>query len=138
MIVAAIELLERQPRAGFNLLAQWGPWPIVALTLAAILGSFLARLNETVSATFSSIVDSAKEGVQAQGRMADAVTKLAEQGGRQSEEVRRLAIYAAREFPGVYERLDKQDLVLDEVLVAVKDIQGKLPEGTKSREGRLQ
>lgn len=116
VIVLAIKMLERQPKEGFGLLVQWGPWPIIVFVFVCIIGSFLSSVNETIRMSLTSLVESGKDGAKAQARQADALSQLAGQGGRQQEEVRRLAIYAAREFPGVYERLDRQDLVLNEIV----------------------
>lgn len=119
VIVAVIQLFSREPNEGFGLLARWGPWPIVALVAIVFGGLFLSRLNDTIQMSFGHVVDQAT-------RTADALTKLADQGGRQAEEVRRLAVYAAQEFPGIYGRLDKQDRVLGDTLDAVLAIKEKL------------
>jgi aldehyde:ferredoxin oxidoreductase len=50
------------------------------------------------------------------------LTRLADQGTREFEQVERLAIYAAQEFPGVYQRLDRQDEVLQELAHGVKGL----------------
>lgn len=122
VIVAAIKLLALRPTEGFGLLGQWGPWPIIAIVCVVLLGHFLSRLTDAVQVSFSSMVKSAEAGAAAHNRTADALTQLAEQGGRQAEEVRRLAIYAAREFPSVYERLDRQDEVLSTITAVVHEI----------------
>ncbi|MDR3797976.1 MAG: hypothetical protein P4K93_07475 [Terracidiphilus sp.] len=126
IVLAIFELLQRQPIAGFGLLSVWGPWPVVVLVGLAIFGRFLSRMNDTIQAAFTAVVSSVQDQTQASsrqadasGRQADALTKLAEQGGQQAEEVRRLAIYAAQEFPSVYERFDRQDAVLEKVTDAV-------------------
>lgn len=126
---ALADLFERQPREGFALLQLWGPWPIVALVGLGLLGRFMSRMNDTIQTTFAGVAQSAAQNAEAQTKTADALTRLADQNGRQGEEVRRLAIFAAREFPGVYERLDQQDevlrgqnKVLDEISGAVKEL----------------
>jgi len=48
-------------------------------------------MNDTVQTTFSSVVEGVQQQAHASGRQADALTELAKQGGRQAEEVRRLA-----------------------------------------------
>lgn len=139
VILAAFELLQRQPQAGFTLLAQWGPWPFLALLLLMFLGRFMSRMNDTIQTTFSSVVDGVQRQAQAGERQADAFTKLADQGGRQAEEVRRLAIYAGRELGSICERLDKQDAVMDKVAVSVQGIHARLSGIASERhdEGRV-
>jgi hypothetical protein len=126
IVMAIFELLQRQPTEGFRLLNVWGPWPVVVLVGVAMLGRFLSRMNDTVQTAFTAVVSSVQDQAQASSRQADAsdrqataLTRLAEQGGQQAEEVRRLAIYAAQEFPSVYERFDRQDAVLQKVTEAV-------------------
>jgi uncharacterized protein YukE len=113
LIFGAFELIQKQPGESFKLLGAWGPWPVVALVALVLVGSFLSRINETISTTFAAIVTSSQQQAQSSGKMADAVSRLADQGNKQAQEMQRLAIYAAQEFPGVYERLDRQDKVLD-------------------------
>jgi hypothetical protein len=131
VVLALFELLQRQPLEAFRLLGVWGPWPIVALVSLAFLGRFLSRMNETVQTTFSAVVNSVQQGASAQGKTADALTRLAEQGGRQSEEVRRLAIYAGRELGSISERLDKQDVVMSDVARSIERIHTRLDERDK-------
>jgi len=133
VVLAAFELLQRQPQAGFTLLAQWGPWPFLALLGLMFLGRFLSRMNDTVQTTFSSVVEGVQQQAHASGRQADALTELAKQGGRQAEEVRRLAIYAGRELGSICERLDKQDVVLDKVAASVQGLHARLNGGAQGR-----
>jgi hypothetical protein len=127
---AALELFRTEPRASFALLEKWGPWPVLGIVGLALLGRFMGRMNDTIQTTFTSVVESVSQGVQAQGRMADAVTRLADNGSRQAEEVRRLAIYAGREFPNLYERLDKQDEKQEEkfsqVMASLRGVHARL------------
>jgi hypothetical protein len=110
--IALMSLLEKQPAEGFKLLGQWGPWPVIALVALILVGGFMSRMNDTVSSTFAAVINSVERQAQASGKTADALTRLADQGGRQAEEVRRLTIFNAQEFPGIYSRFDKQDEVL--------------------------
>lgn len=110
--IAITQLITKRPQEGFGLLVAWGPWPLIALVGLGILGTFLNRLSDTVQTTFGSVVDSSQESARAHGRTADALQKLAEQGSRQAEETRRLAIYAGRELGAISERMDGQDAVL--------------------------
>jgi hypothetical protein len=119
VVVGIFELLQRQPIEGFRLLGVWGPWPIVALVALAFGGRFMSRLSDSLQTAFSALVSSAQQQAQASDRQANALSKLADQGGQQAEEVRRLAIYAAQEFPSVYERFNRQDEVLANVADAV-------------------
>lgn len=126
IVLAIFELLQRQPTEGFRLLSVWGPWPVVVLVGLAILGQFLSRMNDTVQAAFTAVVSGVQDQAKASSRQADAsdrqataLTKLAEQGGQQAEEVRRLTIYAAQEFPSVYERFNQQDAALAKLTEAV-------------------
>jgi hypothetical protein len=115
LFLALFELLQRQPMEGFRLLTDWGPWPVVVLVALAIFGRFLSRMNDTVSVTFGAVVKGVQQGAEAQAKTADALTRLAEQGGRHAQEVERLTIYAAQEFPLLYERLDRQDAMLSAI-----------------------
>jgi hypothetical protein len=119
VVVGIFELLQRQPIEGFRLLGVWGPWPIVALVALTFGGRFMSRLSDSLQTAFSALVSSAQQQAQASDRQANALSKLADQGGQQAEEVRRLAIYAAQEFPSVYERFNRQDEVLANVAEAV-------------------
>lgn len=127
VVLAIFGVLQKQPGAGFGLLASWGPWPILGLGVLWILGRFLSRTSDTIHTTLGGVVRSVQQSAEAQARMAEAggmtaeaLSQLAAQGGRQAEEVKRLAIYAAQEFPGVYQRFDKQDTVLRELSESMK------------------
>lgn len=132
--IAGAELLGKQPREGFGLLAAWGPWPFIALVGLGFLGHFLNRLSDTVQSTFGSVVESAQESARAHSRTADALQRVAEQGNRQVEETRRLAIYAGRELTAISERMDGQDAAMQKMSAAMERIEAavvtpKLPEG---------
>ena len=136
IVLAIFELLQRQPIEGFRLLGLWGPWPIVALVALAFAGRFLSRLNETIQTTFGAVVTTVHQGVDAQIKTADALSRLADQGGRQAEQVERLAIYATQEFPFVYERFDKQDAILTDLQSGVKALCARLDgSGRKNGDG---
>jgi hypothetical protein len=113
IVLAIFELLEKQPGEGFKLLAQWGPWPVIALVSIVIVGSFLSKMNDTISTTFGAVVTSVQQQAEATGKTADALTRLADQGGKQAQEIQRLAIFATEEFPGIYRRFDRQDAALE-------------------------
>ena len=122
VVIAVFSLLEREPAEGFKLLGQWGPWPVIALVALALVGRFMSRMNETVSTTFGAVVRSVQAQASASGKTADALTRLADQGGKQAEEVRRLAIYAAREFPAMYDRFDQLDLSISKLTEGVRGL----------------
>ena len=130
---AVFSILERQPVQGFGLLTSWGPWPIVVLVALAMLGGFLSKMSDTISVTFGAMVTSSQQGVEAQikgaeaqAKTADALTRLADQGSRQAEEVQRLTIYAAQGVNGLYERMDAQDRVLEDLGAGIKGLHTKL------------
>ena len=120
------DVLRTQPDRAFNLLQSWGPAFLVSIIAIFVLGKFLDGLNSTVRESFSVVASGVESSAEAAGRTADALTKLADQGNRQAEQVERLAIYAASEFPGVYERLDSQDKVLQELVSSVKGLHSML------------
>ena len=120
VVLAIVSLLQKQPTEAFHLLGAWGPWPVLALAALLLLGRIGASMTETLQHSFSAFVHSAQESAHASTRTAEALGHLAEQGGRQMEEMQRLAIYAAREFPAVYERFDAQDAVLKDLAVSVQ------------------
>lgn len=121
-----LKVLNAQPAQGFGLLKAWGPWPFVALVFLAIAGHFVNGLGDGVHTTFTSLVESSRQGAEAHTRTADALAKLAEQGGRQAEEVRRLAVYAGRELGLISERMDRQDAVMDRIASAVQGLHARL------------
>jgi len=135
VILAAFELLQRQPQAGFTLLAQWGPWPFIALLGLMFLGRFLSRMNDTIQTTFSSVVEGVQQQAHASGRQADALTKLADQGGRQAEEMERLTIFAAQGVNGLYERMDQQDNVLQDLARSIKGLHSMLSKEQSAHQG---
>lgn len=113
--MAVFSLLREQPDRGFNLLGQWGPWPVLGLVGLVMGGSFLARINETIGTTFGSVVSSVQQQAQASLLHAEALSKLAEQSGEQARETHRLAMFAAQESQSLYERLDQQDEILNSI-----------------------
>jgi hypothetical protein len=119
---AAVELLERQPKEGFALLGLWGPWPFIVLIAIVLLGAAANQFVEVLRTALSQGLQSSQQGAEAAVRTAEALTKLADQGGRQFEEVRRLAMYASQEFPSVYTRLDRQDELMKEIWEQGKEL----------------
>ena len=120
VIFGLFELLQKQPVQGFKLLGEWGPWPVLAMVGLVLVAPFLVGLQDTVRTAFGAIVSNFQLQTVASTKTADALTRLADQGGRQAEEIRRLAIFNAQEFPGIYSRFDKQDEVLQDLSSLVK------------------
>jgi len=129
VVLAVFNLLQKQPADGFKLLVAWGPYPFIILVGLAIVGKFLSRLSDSLQTTFSAVVESSQQSASAHTEtakavttLADATTRLAEQGGHSADEVRRLAIFAAQEFPSVYERFDRTDAALGKLTGAVTQL----------------
>jgi hypothetical protein len=125
IILALFELIQRQPGDSFQLLTVWGPWPVVGIIGLAILGKFLSRINDSIQTAFSAAVTSVQQGSEAHIKTANALTQLAEQGGRQAQEIQRLAIYAAQEMSRISERMDDQDQMLRSIDAQLKSAQAK-------------
>lgn len=130
VVMGAYELLQKQPAAGFALLRGWGPTFLIALLAIWVLGGFLGGMNATVRESFAIVAESVKDSAAAAARQADALTRLADQGGHQTEEVRRLAIYATREFPAIAERFNRTDDALERLTYAVTELHARLDRGT--------
>lgn len=126
IVLGGYDILRSEPAQAFDLLRAWGPAFLLAMLAMFILGKFLDGLNSTVRESFSVVAGGVKASAEASSRTADALTRLADQGTRQAEQVERLAIYAASEFPGLYERLDRQDEVLRDLASSMKGLHTKL------------
>jgi hypothetical protein len=122
IVLGAYQILRSEPEKSFALLEAWGPVFLVAIVAIFVVGKFLDGLNATVRESFTVIASGLQDSAAAAGRTADALTRLADQGGRQAEQVERLAIYAAQEFPQVYERFDRQDAALGKLAESVNAI----------------
>lgn len=109
VVLSSLQVLRDEPKAAFDLLKSWGPWGIVLTFALFLAGRFLHELLVLSREGLTAWVGTAEKGADAQTRTADALTRLAEQGGRSAEEVRRLAVYAAQEFPSICERFDRTD-----------------------------
>ncbi len=135
IVAVVFEFAQRYPAETFALLRQWGPWFLIITLCLVLLSNFLNKgieggltvFRESTRAQMAS-AEAQKASAEAQNRQADAMAQLAGQGSRQAEEVRRLSIYAVREFPNIYDRFDKQDAVLDNVARSVAAIHGRLDE----------
>lgn len=112
IVVAVLELVTRAPDQGFALLKAWGPWALVVALAMLLAWKVASQAIGIVRVGVESFMQTSERAAIAGDRQADAMTKLADQGGRSHEEVRRLATYAAQEFPTVYLRLDQQDAML--------------------------
>ncbi len=110
--VGALQMLSKDPREGIGLLKSWGPWAIIVFFVVFFVWKVAMEGIGVARDGMNAWVRTAEKGADAQTRTADALTILAEQGGRSAEEVRRLTVYAAQEFPNVYARFDSQDAML--------------------------
>jgi hypothetical protein len=133
VVLGGYEVLRAQPGPAFGLLQAWGPWFLIVMLAIVLLGRFLDGLNATVRESFAGVVAGMQGSAAAAGRTADALTALAAQGSHQSEEVRRLAIYAAREFPAIYDRFDQIDAAIQSVAQSVRALHGGNGEGGNER-----
>lgn len=126
VVLGAYEVLRSEPARAFDLLQGWGPAFLLGMLGMVIGGKFLEGLNQTVKESFSMVASGVQSSAEAQGRTAEALTRLAEQGGEQSRETQRLAMFAAQESQSVYERLDRQDEVLGKLMKSMNTIQKRL------------
>lgn len=122
VVLAGYEVLRAQPDKAFGLLQSWGPYFFVAILVVLTVGKLLEGMNQNVRESFQVVANAVQSSADAAGRTADALTKLAEQGGRQFQEVQRLALFAAQEFPSVYERFDRQDAMLEKQNQTMGDV----------------
>jgi|GEM_PF-1643897 len=129
VVLGIFTLLQQRPSEGFRLLDSWGPWPVLAIVVLVLAAPFLARLSETIGSAFTAIVAHTQRTADAQTKTAEALSELADYGKRQFEEVERLAVYAAREFPGVYERFDQTDQALKELATSMTLLHQRLDSG---------
>lgn len=120
--LAGFEVLRTEPGRTFALLQAWGPEFLIAMLAILVLGKFMEGLSQTVRESFAMVASGVSASAEASSRTADALTRLAEQGGKQAQEVQRLAIYAAQEFPNVYERFDRQDAMLEKLSQVTGDL----------------
>jgi hypothetical protein len=134
IVVGAYDILRSQPDRAFALLQGWGPAFLIAILAIFAVGRIFEGLNSTVRESFSTMSAGIQSSAEAASRTASALTQLAEQGNRQVEETRRLAIYAAQEFVPMYERLDRQDELLREISQSVKGLHCVIHRETKTVE----
>ena len=124
-----LKLLGDDPKEGLGLLKAWGPWALVVALAMLLAWKLSTQAIGVVKVGVESFMRTSERQAVASEGQALALTKLADQGGRNAEEVRRLAIYAAQEFPSVYARLDKQDAMLatnHEATMSVHELVEKL------------
>ena len=107
-----LELVSHDPKEGFALLKAWGPWALVVALAMLLVWKVATQAIGIVKVGVEAFLHTSERQATASEGQAQALTQLAAQGGRNAEEVRRLAIYAAQEFPSVYARLDRQDAML--------------------------
>jgi hypothetical protein len=128
VVLGAFQILSSQPDRAFALLQGWGPAFLIAMLAIVLLGKFLEGLVGVIRESFSSVAAGVQSSAAATGRTADALTRLADQGGKQGEEVRRLALYAAQEFPGIYERFDRQDAAMEKQVKLLSELASSVKE----------
>ena len=126
IVLGAYNIMTSQPHRDFALLQGWGPSFLIAIVALFVVGKFLEGMTATVRESFSLVASGVHSSAEASGRTADALTRLADHGSRQAEQVERLAIYAAQEFPGMYERFDRQDETLQDLTRSVNAIRMSL------------
>jgi len=130
IVLGGYDLLRAQPIQAFALLQSWGPGFLLVLAALFIGGKFLDALvtgmQTTVAENSKLLAGALTASAEASGRTADALTQLANQGNRQAEQVERLAIYAASQFPDVYDRFDRTDEMLKEMASSIKGLHSKL------------
>jgi hypothetical protein len=126
LALGAYEVFRTQPDKSFQLLQVWGPAFLVALLAIVVFGklaeNFVGGMIAAIRESFKMVATSVHDSAEATSRQADALTRLADQGGKQAEEVKMLALYAAQEFPGVYRRFDRQDQTLAEMGTSLRDL----------------
>jgi hypothetical protein len=135
IILELAQIFAHDPREGFDVLKSWGPWAMVVGLVVFLVYQLAAKSIDAARDAMNAWVGTAKTQAEASTRTADALTKLAEQGGRQGEEVRRLAIYAVQEFPSLNVRLDKQDETLAVLVDGIKSLHTRLDEKARGRDG---
>lgn len=134
LMLEVAQIFGRDPREGFDVLKSWGPWALVVGLVVWLVYQLASKSIDTARDAMNAWVGTAKTQAEASTRTADALTKLAQQGGRSAEEVQRLTIYTAQEFPSLYLRLDKQDDALDEIKALVHGLAVKF-DAAQGREG---
>ena len=115
IVIGAYDVLRSQPDKAFALLQGWGPMFLIAIVALFIVARLFEGLNSTVRESFSTMAAGMHASAEASGRTSEALTRLADLGGEQARETHRLAMFAAQESQNVYERLDRQDEVLQEM-----------------------
>jgi hypothetical protein len=132
--LSVTQVFAHDPREGFDVLKSWGPWAMVVGLVVFLVYQLASKSIDAARDGMNAWVGTARTQAEASTRTADALTRLAQQGGQSAEEVRRLNIYAAQEFPSIYARFDKQDDKLDLLVDAMKGLATKFDEAQR-REG---
>jgi hypothetical protein len=121
LLLGLLRVLEANPADAFDLLRAWGPNFFIALMVTLLLGGMLGGL-------LTQLMETSRDGVAAQQRMAEAMSQIAQKDDRQAEEVRRLAVYAGRELGAIAERMDRQDDVMQQVAASLQGLHTRLSE----------
>lgn len=94
VVYAFFRLLESQPKEAIDLLSRWGPGFLITVIVIAVIGGLLSQG-----------IDIARDGVNAQKSMAEAITRISEKDDRQLAEIRTLATFSAQESERTHDRL---------------------------------
>jgi hypothetical protein len=94
-------LMNAQPKEGLELLEHWGPNFLLGILIVAIVGGLLSQ-----------VVEISRDGVSAQNKMAEAMTRVAEKDDRQLQEIQTLAAYNAQESTRMHQRFDSTERLL--------------------------
>lgn len=112
IMLAYAELLKRDPVAAMDLLKGWGPGFVLGLLALVVVGVFLDKM-----------VDAQRSGVDAQQKVAVALTQLAERDDRDRDRMLTETQYMAQ-------RMDQTHALVTSVAAQLCRIELKL--GTKS------
>lgn len=86
LVIVFFKLFDKQPVLAIDLLKAWGPNFLLGLVVLAVIAGLMSRL-----------MDISLAGVQAQGKMAEAMTRIAEKDDRQIQEIQTLTTFTAQE-----------------------------------------
>jgi hypothetical protein len=129
LTLGAYEIFRSQPDRSFALLQTWGPAFLVAMVAILVFGKIAEIFVQAMRESFGSLAESVRDSARSGDRTADALTRVADMGGEQARETQRLAMFAAQNSQEVYERLDRQDTVLDGLVESVNAIRAHLCAG---------
>jgi len=109
IVMGGYKILETQPSEAFALLRSWGPNPLIEISVVVVFGTLLQQF-----------VEIAKQGVEAQRDMAEAMTKIAEKDDRQLQEIQTLSAYTATQAERMHRRTDRMSNLLAQIAESMK------------------